>query len=106
MFSFVKVSLGSKSKCTCDPFKGLEDDQSDCHCSMKGYDPEGQVGPRKPLPDSVQIHEPPVDKIIAEPTSEQREPAAPQAAPVLDDATYQQPQEAYDQGGGYEQSGF
>ena len=51
---------------------------------MKGWDPEGQIGPRKPLPDSVQILEPPLDKIVAEPTSEQREPAvvaAPAPAP-------------------------
>ena len=66
---------------------------------MKGYDPEGQLGPRKPLPDSVTIVEPPVDKVIAEPTSEQREPAVPQAAPIPDEAAYQQPQEAFDQGG-------
>lgn len=70
--------------------------------SMKGYDPEGQLGPRKPLPDSVTIVEPPVDKVIAEPTSEQREPAVPQAAPIPDEPAYQQPQEGYDQGG-YEQ---
>ncbi|KAH9082165.1 40S ribosomal protein S3 [Lactarius deliciosus] len=48
--------------------------------SMKGYNPEGQLGPRKPLPDSVTIVEPPVDKVIAEPTSERRGPAIPQAA--------------------------
>jgi len=72
---------------------------------MKGYDPEGQLGPRKPLPDSVTILEPPVDKVIAEPTSEQREPAIPQAAPIPDEPAYQQPQETYDQGG-FDQSGF
>lgn len=50
---------------------------------MKGSDPEGQLGPRQPLPDSVQIIEPPVDKIVSEPTSEQREPVAvPVAAPA------------------------
>jgi small subunit ribosomal protein S3e len=51
---------------------------------MKGWDPEGQLGPRKPLPDSVQILEPPIDKIITEPSSEQREPivSAPTAVPV------------------------
>ena len=65
---------------------------------MKGYDPEGQLGPRKPLPDTVTIIDPPVDKVIAEPTSEQREPAIPQAAPIPDESTYQQPQEGYDQG--------
>jgi small subunit ribosomal protein S3e len=75
---------------------------------MKGYDPEGQLGPRKPLPDSVTILEPPVDKVIAEPTSEQREPAIPQAAPIPDEAAsaYQQPQETYDQQSGFDQSGF
>jgi small subunit ribosomal protein S3e len=75
---------------------------------MKGHDPEGQAGPRKPLPDSVEIRPPPVDKVIAEPTSEQREPAVPQAAPIPDESAYQQPQDVYDQGG-YEQqpaSGF
>lgn len=48
---------------------------------MKGWDPEGQLGPKKPLPDSVQILEPPVDKIVSEPSSEQREPAIPVAVP-------------------------
>ena len=76
---------------------------------MKGYDPEGQLGPGKPLPDSVTIVEPPVDKVIGEPTSEQREPAVPQAAaaaaPPPDEAAYQQPQEGYEQSS-YDQSGF
>jgi small subunit ribosomal protein S3e len=49
---------------------------------MKGWDPEGQLGPRKPLPDSVQILEPPIDKIVAEPSSESREPLAPAPAPA------------------------
>jgi len=66
---------------------------------MKGSDPEGQLGPKKPLPDSVQIIEPPVDKIVSEPSSEQREPAVPVApAPPAEEAyaaeSYQQP-EAY-----------
>ena len=43
--------------------------------SMKGYDPNGQTGPRKRLPDSVEIQEPPPEKIISEPSSEPREPA-------------------------------
>lgn len=43
---------------------------------MKGYDPEGQLGPRKPLPDSVTISDPPIDKIVLEPSSEQRDPVA------------------------------
>ena len=50
---------------------------------MKGSDPEGLLGPKQPLPDSVQIFEPSVDKIVLEPSSEQREPVAvPVAAPV------------------------
>jgi len=67
---------------------------------MKGWDPEGQLGPRKPLPDSVQILEPPVDKIVSEPSSEQREPIPAPAAPPVEEAyaaqepVYQQP-EAY-----------
>jgi len=47
---------------------------------MKGWDPEGKVGPRKPLPDTVTIFDPPVDKLISEPVSEQRN--APQAEPI------------------------
>jgi small subunit ribosomal protein S3e len=89
------------------PADWLGDDLSDNRFSMKGYDPEGQLGPRKPLPDSVTIVEPPVDKVIGEPTSEQREPAIPssQAAPVPEEAAFQQPQEAYEQTG-FDQSGF
>ncbi|CCM01957.1 uncharacterized protein FIBRA_04030 [Fibroporia radiculosa] len=68
---------------------------------MKGTDPDGQSGPRKPLPDSVQILEPPLDKIVAEPTSEQREPAvvAPPAPPAEEPAYPPQDtfQQAYDQ---------
>ena len=45
--------------------------------SMKGYDSEGQTGPRKPLPDTVTIIEPPLDKIVSEPSSESR--GAPEA---------------------------
>lgn len=68
---------------------------------MKGTDPEGQLGPRQPLPDSVQIIEPPVDKIVSEPTSEQREPiGVPAPAPVEEtyapqDPAYQQQPETY-----------
>ncbi|KAF9644669.1 40S ribosomal protein S3 [Thelephora ganbajun] len=59
---------------------------------MKGWDPEGLTGPRKPLPDSVQILDPPVDKIVSEPSSEQKEPTnIPAPAPVED--SYQQPQQ-------------
>ncbi|KAF5390160.1 hypothetical protein D9757_002896 [Collybiopsis confluens] len=53
---------------------------------MKGWDPEGNIGPRKPLPDSVQILEPPVDKIVSEPSSEQREPAVPVAPPAQEES--------------------
>ena len=62
---------------------------------MKGYDPEGQLGPRKPLPDSVHISEPPIDKVVLEPISEQRDPiVVPVAAPVVaPEPAYQQ--EAY-----------
>lgn len=64
---------------------------------MKGSDPEGLLGPRKPLPDSVQIFEPSVDKIVSEPSSEQREPVAVAVAVAVDepyaaqDPAYQQP---------------
>lgn len=47
--------------------------------SMKPYDPSGNTGPKKPLPDTVTIIEPPVDKLISEPTSEQRGPPPPTA---------------------------
>jgi len=62
---------------------------------MKGWDPEGQTGPRNPLPDSVQIQDPPVDKIVSEPSSEQKEPAnvAPPTAAPAEDAYQQPPQE-------------
>jgi small subunit ribosomal protein S3e len=56
---------------------------------MKGWDPEGNTGPRKPLPDSVQILEPPLDKIVSEPSSEQKEPVSvPVAAPVAEEPAY------------------
>lgn len=62
---------------------------------MKGWDPEGLVGPKKPLPDNVTILEPPVDKVVGEPSSEQREPVSvPAAAPPADEATYAPPQDA------------
>ena len=58
---------------------------------MKGSDPDGVTGPRTLLPDSVKILEPPLDKIVAEPTSEQREPAVivPPLPPAEDAAAYQ-----------------
>ena len=60
--------------------------------SMKGYDPEGQLGPRKPLPDSVSISDPPIDKVVLEPSSEQRDPVAA-VVPVVAAA----PEPAYQQ---------
>jgi len=60
---------------------------------MKGWDPEGRLGPKKPLPDSVTIYEPPVDKLISEPVSEPRggavEAPAP-AAPAPEEAPYEE----------------
>ncbi len=66
---------------------------------MKGYDPEGRVGPKKHLPDTITIMEPPVDKFISEPTSEQRGPppptAIPEAAPeTAFQETFGEPQQA------------
>lgn len=46
---------------------------------MKPYDPSGTTGPKTPLPDTVTVVEPPVDKLISEPTSEQRGPPPPTA---------------------------
>jgi small subunit ribosomal protein S3e len=62
---------------------------------MKGSDPEGLLGPKQPLPDSVQIFEPSVDKIVLEPSSEQREPVSVPVAAQVED-TYA-PQETYQQ---------
>lgn len=67
---------------------------------MKAFDPEGNLGPRKPLPDSVQILEPPLDKVVAEPTSEQREPAAVVAPPqpaAEDPAAFQAPAQEFNE---------
>lgn len=64
---------------------------------MKGQDLEGNLGPRKPLPDSVTILEPPVDKVVGEPTSDRRDQPAIVSAPV-EDPVYQ-PQD-----GGFEQT--
>lgn len=64
--------------------------------SMKGWDPEGLTGPRKPLPDSVQILDPPVDKIPSEPSSEQKEPVnVPAPAPVEEAYQPPPPHDAY-----------
>jgi len=53
---------------------------------MKGWDPEGHTGPKKPLPDVVTIAEPPVDKVFAEPTSEQRGPVEASVPVATEDA--------------------
>ena len=63
---------------------------------MKGWDPTGEQGPKKPLPDMVTIIEPPLDKVIAEPTSEQR--GVPEIVPQqqqapVDEQAYQQDQQ-------------
>ncbi|KAF8337479.1 ribosomal protein S3 [Cantharellus anzutake] len=58
---------------------------------VKMHDPEGRLGPKKPLPDHVTIIEPPVDKLISEPTSEQRGAPLPTAIPeTAPEATYQE----------------
>lgn len=62
---------------------------------MKGWDPEGQMGPKKPLPDYVSIIEPQTEKQVNEPTSEQREPAVPVAPPPAEESFPAQAQEAY-----------
>ena len=68
---------------------------------MKGWDPEGLTGPKNPLPDSVQIRDPPVDKIVSEPSSESREPAAVVAPPPVaeESAPYTQEQPTFQDGG-------
>jgi small subunit ribosomal protein S3e len=72
---------------------------------MKGWDPEGNLGPRKPLPDSVQIIEPPLDKIVSEPSSEQREPVVmAAAAPTQEEPVFQQ--DGYQPDGYTEQATF
>jgi len=64
---------------------------------MKGWDPEGNLGPKKPLPDSVQILEPPIDKIVSEPSSEQREPVAVPAAAAPAEEPYQAQEQSFQQ---------
>jgi small subunit ribosomal protein S3e len=62
---------------------------------MKGWDPEGNLGPKKPLPDMITIVEPPVDKLVGEPSSEQRGPQAQEIAPAQQQPEFstQQPEE-------------
>ncbi|KAG6330848.1 hypothetical protein ID866_8241 [Astraeus odoratus] len=59
---------------------------------MKGWDAEGLAGPKRPLPDSVQILEPREEKIPSEPSSESREAAVvpPPAPAVEEQAAYGQ----------------
>jgi len=64
---------------------------------MKDHDPEGRLGPKNPLPDTVTILEPPVDKLITEPTSEQK--GVPQVS-VPAEAPAEEP--AYAPEGGFE----
>lgn len=67
--------------------------------SMKGWDPEGLTGPKKPLPDNVTILEPPIDKIVAEPTSDHRDAptAIPPAQTEQDAYQTEQPQSQFEQ---------
>ncbi|KAL5640469.1 hypothetical protein ACGC1H_007649 [Rhizoctonia solani] len=60
---------------------------------MKGWDPTGNLGPKKPLPDTVTIQEPPVDKVVAEPTSEHAGAAEPVGAPAPAAEDYGAPEE-------------
>jgi small subunit ribosomal protein S3e len=63
---------------------------------MKGWDPEGNLGPKKPLPDTITILEPPVDKVVGEPTSEQRVPYGQESQQVVSETqqtTVEQPAE-------------
>ena len=58
---------------------------------MKGWDPEGRLGPKIPLPDMVVIRDAPIDKIVSEPTSEQRGPAEqPPPVAAVEEPAYQQ----------------
>lgn len=51
---------------------------------MLAWDPEGRLGPTKPLPDMVTIVEPKEEAPISAPTSDSKiqEVSAPQAAPL------------------------
>lgn len=64
---------------------------------MKGWDPEGNLGPKKPLPDSVQIMDAPVDKIVGEPTSDHREQPAPIHAQPAGEPVFQQADAVFEQ---------
>nr|ALS04262.1 40S ribosomal protein S3 [Acartia pacifica] len=49
---------------------------------MLDYDPTGKTGPRKPLPDNVQIVEPKPEILPTAPTSESKQSAKPEVPPV------------------------
>lgn len=49
---------------------------------MLAWDPEGRVGPTKPLPDMVTIVEPKEEAPISAPVSDSKIQEMPQAAPV------------------------
>ena len=66
---------------------------------MKGWDPEGQIGPKNPLPDAVQITEPLPEKVFNEPTSEPREAPAPAPAPAAPAEDYAPQDPSYQQEG-------
>lgn len=70
---------------------------------MKDTDPEGLTGPRKPLPDYVHVKPPPEDKLVTEPSSEQREPIS---VTVPADDSYVVPADASYQSESYEQPAF
>jgi small subunit ribosomal protein S3e len=71
---------------------------------MKAYDPEGNLGPKHPLPDSVKIFEPGLDKLPSEPSSEQKEPVPVATVPQSDEPAYQA--DGYQQDGYTEQPAF
>lgn len=73
---------------------------------MKAYDPECNLAPKKPLPNSVKIFEPSVDKIPSEPSSEQKDPVSIPAVPAAAPEYQQPPQDAYQQDPYAEQPAF
>ena len=61
---------------------------------MKGWDHEGHTGPKNPLPDSFKILDPPVDNVVSQPSSEQKEPTNVRPpVPVEDTFQQRQPQQ-------------
>ncbi|PCH43352.1 ribosomal protein S3 [Wolfiporia cocos MD-104 SS10] len=64
---------------------------------MKDSVPEGQLGPHKSLPDFVDFHPQAPEKVVTEPTSEQREPAIVTAPPPTAEEPVYQAQDAYAQ---------